>query len=131
MDGASGYLREDVSAEELHDAIHTLHEGGSPVDPKLSAVIAGWLRLRSLGDKSPVAPLSAVEHEVLARIVRGETNRQIGDALHLDDKVVKHRVADILKKIKAKNRVAAAAWWARQPQVKADVIADLPARLTQ
>lgn len=118
MDGASGYLFEDVSAEELHEAIHTVHEGGSPVDPQMAAVIAGRLRARSMGDKSPFAPLSVDEFEVLARIVRGETNRQIGTALHLDDKVVKHRVSNILKKINAKNRVAAAAWWARHHQVE-------------
>jgi len=116
MDGASGYLFEDVSPDELHEAIHTVRDGGSPVDPKMAAVIAGRLRARSLGDKSPFAPLSVDEFEVLERIVRGETNRQIGCALHLDDKVVKHRVSNILKKINAKNRVAAAAWWARHHQ---------------
>ena len=118
MDGASGYLFEDVSPEELHEAIHTVNEGGSPVDAQMAAVIAGRLRARSMGDKSPFAPLSVDEFEVLARIVRGETNRQIGSALHLDDKVVKHRVSNILKKINAKNRVAAAAWWARHHQVE-------------
>ncbi len=116
MDGAAGYLFEDVSPDELHEAIHTVHQGGSPVDPHMAAVIAGRLRARSLGDKSPFAPLSVDEFEVLERIVRGETNRQIGNALHLDDKVVKHRVSNILKKINAKNRVAAAAWWARHHQ---------------
>jgi two-component system NarL family response regulator/two-component system response regulator DevR len=122
MDGASGYLSEDLSAAELHDAIRTVYQGGSPVDPKVSAVIAGRLRLRSLGDQSPLAPLSVDEFQVLERIVRGETNRQIGKALRLDDKVVKHRISNILKKINAKNRVAAAAWWARQHQ--ADMIDD-------
>jgi len=119
MDGASGYLFEDVSPEELRDAIHTVQQGGAPVDPHMASVIAGRLRARSLGDKSPFAPLSVDEFEVLERIVRGETNRQIGGALHLDDKIVKHRVSNILKKINAKNRVAAAAWWARHHQADA------------
>ncbi len=117
MDGAAGYLFEDVSAEELATAIRTVRDGGAPVDPQMAAVVAGRLRLRSLGDHSPWAPLTIDEYEVLERIVRGETNRQISRELRLDDKIVKHRVSSILKKIGAKNRVAAAAWWARhQPE---------------
>ena len=117
MCGASGYLSEDLTAAELHAAIYTVSQGGTPVDPKVFAMIAGRLRLMSLGDHSPFAPLSVDEFEVLERIVRGETNRQIGKALRLDERVVKHRISNILRKINAKNRVAAAAWWARQHQV--------------
>ncbi len=119
LDGASGYLFENVAAEELCEAIRIMHEGGSPVDPQIAAVIAKRIRLHAPGGTSPLAPLSGDELEVLARIVRGETNHQIGRILHLPDQAVKHRVSDILKKINAKNRVAAAAWWARHYQVDA------------
>lgn len=117
MDGASGYLFEDLSPPELQDAIRSLHEGGSPVDPQMASAVAGRLRARSLGEHSPWAPLTIDEYEVLERIVRGETNRQISRDLRLDDKIVKHRVSSILRKLGAKNRVAAAAWCARrQPE---------------
>ncbi|MDA8345507.1 MAG: response regulator transcription factor [Thermaerobacter sp.] len=117
MDGAAGYLFEDVTAEELANAIRTVWEGGAPMDPQMASVVAGRLRARSLGEHSPWAPLTIDEYEVLERIVRGETNRQISKELRLDDKIIKHRVSSILKKIGAKNRVAAAAWWARhQPE---------------
>ncbi len=113
LDGASGYLFENVGAEELRDAVRVVHQGGSPVDPHIAAVIANRMRLHSSGSTSPLAPLSGDELEIVARIVRGETNHQIGRILHLPDQTVKHRVSDILKKIHAKNRVAAAAWWVR------------------
>ncbi len=117
MDGAAGYLFEDATADELASAIRVVKDGGAPMDPLMASFVAGRLRARSLGDHSPWAPLTIDEYEVLERIVRGETNRQISRDLRLDDKIVKHRVSSILKKIGAKNRVAAAAWWARhQPE---------------
>ena len=117
MDGAAGYLFEDATAEQLVNAIRTVRDGGSPMDPQMASVVVGRLRARSLGEHSPWAPLTIDEYEVLERIVRGETNRQISRELRLDDKIVKHRVSTILKKIGAKNRVAASAWWARhQPE---------------
>jgi len=114
LDGAAGYLGEDVTAEELCDAVRIVRRGGAPVDPQIAAVIARRMRLRASSGLTPASPLSGDDMEILGRIVRGETNHEIGRCLHLPDQVVKHRVSDILKKIDAKNRVAAAAWWARR-----------------
>jgi DNA-binding NarL/FixJ family response regulator len=121
LDGASGYLFDDLEGEELCAAVRTLHRGGSPLDPQIAGVLSRRLCLHSAGGQSPLAALTGHDLDILTRIVRGETNHQIGCILHLPDQVVKHRVSDILKKIHAKNRVAAAAWWAKQAYAEADL----------
>lgn len=113
MDGVAGYLCEDVDPEELANAIRTVHAGGTQLDPQVASVVVGHLRDRLLGGEVPWPLLTYEEIEILQRVVYGETNRQIGSALHLQDKTVKELVSRILKKIGVKNRVAAAAWWAR------------------
>ena len=55
-----------------------------------------------------LADLSAREEEVLERISRGQTNREIGEALSLSEKTVKHYVTNLLVKLNARNRVEAA-----------------------
>jgi len=111
--GAVGYLIEDVEPEALIEAVRSVHAGGSPMDSQVASFVAGYLRDRSLtADVAPLA-LTIDELEILKRIVRGQTNREISEFLALEDSIVKARVSRILRKVGAKNRAAAAAWWAR------------------
>lgn len=115
--GAVGYLIEDVEPEALVEAVRSVHAGGSPMDSQVASFVAGYLRDRSMtADYAPLA-LTIDELEILKRIVRGQTNREIGGFLALEDSIVKARVSRILRKVGAKNRAAAAAWWARYAQL--------------
>ena len=115
--GAVGYLIEDVEPEALVDAVRSVHEGGSPMDSQVASFVAGYLRDRAVLAEDFWPPLTIDELEILKRIVRGQTNRQIGQFLDLDDSTVKARVSRILRKVGAKNRAAAAAWWVRYAQL--------------
>ena len=55
-------------------------------------------------------PLSSREHEVLQRIVAGDSNKMIARALGLSPHTVKRHVANILDKLGARSRAQAAAW---------------------
>jgi len=55
-------------------------------------------------------PLSGREHEVLQRIVAGDSNKMIARALGLSPHTVKRHVANILDKLGARSRAQAAAW---------------------
>ena len=115
--GAVGYLIEDVEPQALVDAVRSVHEGGSPIDSQVASYVAGYLRDRAVVSEDFWPPLTVDELEILKWIVRGQTNRQIGHFLDLDDSAVKARVSRILRKVGAKNRAAAAAWWARYAQM--------------
>jgi DNA-binding NarL/FixJ family response regulator len=59
---------------------------------------------------APPAPCGLTEREVevLARLARGETNKQIGAALFLSARTVQHHVAHIYDKIDRRTRAGAA-----------------------
>jgi LuxR family maltose regulon positive regulatory protein len=54
--------------------------------------------------------LSSREHEVLRRIVAGDSNKMIARTLGLSPHTVKRHVANILDKLGARTRAQAAAW---------------------
>jgi len=112
MAGAVGYLLKDARPDTLIDAIHVAHAGGSLLDPGVAATLLQRMRTGPIED--PWASLTPQEREVLERITQGETNRQIGLALHLSEKTIKHYVSNILGKIGVDNRAAAAAWLVRR-----------------
>jgi DNA-binding CsgD family transcriptional regulator len=60
-----------------------------------------------------IALLSPREHEVLALIVAGETNRTIARELVLGEQTVKSHVSHILRKLRATSRAEAAARYLR------------------
>ena len=56
-----------------------------------------------------LADLTVRERQVLGRIARGETNRQIGSALHITEKTASVHVSNILAKLQVRNRSEATA----------------------
>ena len=59
------------------------------------------------------ADLNSREMQILARIAEGETNREIGDGLHLSEKTVRNYVSRILAKLDLTSRAQAGAYAAR------------------
>ena len=105
----------DVTRE--HDLVYSLHSTAQENRRLVNALHAAHQRLEDLLEKlSPVdehteqalARLSGREREVLARVGRGHTNRQIGADLGLSPGTVKKHVENILKKLGASDRTNAA-----------------------
>jgi two-component system nitrate/nitrite response regulator NarL len=105
--GAAAYIVKGVEREELLHAVRAVATGERYVSPRLAADLL--LRLApGFAPATVLADLSAREEEVLERISRGQTNREIGEALSLSEKTVKHYVTNLLVKLNARNRVEAA-----------------------
>ena len=71
--GMRAYLTKDVLHDELIRAIHAVHAGGTTSPPAVRAALGSRAHLP--------AGLSAREMEVLALIVKGKSNKQIGFTL--------------------------------------------------
>ena len=54
-----------------------------------------------------LAHLSQRENEILAQIVAGKTNQQIGDALHISEKTVRNHITHIYNKLGVRTRTQA------------------------
>ena len=107
--GADGYLLKDVAVAELTHAIQTVHAGTPYLHPEATRHL-----IQATARPAPVAsPLTQREHEVLARVARGLTNRQIADELAISEKTVSVHVSNLLGKLGLASRTQAALYAAR------------------
>ena len=57
---------------------------------------------------NPLDDLSKREEDILKLVAQGKSNREVGEALDLQEKTVKHYMTSILQKLQVRNRVEAA-----------------------
>jgi len=107
--GADGYLLKDVDVQELTRTIRTVHGG----QPYLHPEATRHLLQATARPEQPAERLTGREQEVLALVARGQTNRQIADALKISEKTVSVHVSNLLSKLGMASRTQAALYAAR------------------
>ncbi len=109
--GARGYLLKDVALELLVDAIHTVHRGGSLLQPAITdKILASFLQRKSdepTAEDLHVEALSAKELEILRLLAAGFSNREIATAVFKSEGTVKNQVSAILSKLGVRDRTKA------------------------
>lgn len=108
--GARGYVLKGVAAEELIEIVTGVARGGSYVTPELAARVLAAMQggARGPGGDRAIDDLSQREEDILRRVTRGLSNKEIGRELDLQEKTVKHYMTNILQKLQVRNRVEAA-----------------------
>ncbi|HYE74014.1 MAG TPA: response regulator transcription factor [Blastocatellia bacterium] len=96
--GAQTYLLRGMSHNDLVNAIRTVHAGLKFIPPSVS---------KSLAERPPHSELSARELEVLELIVKGRSNREIGETLGISEATVKWHVNIILSRLNVSDRTQA------------------------
>lgn len=103
--GARGYVLKGASSDEVAAAVRAVAAGGAV----FGAAMAARLLARSAAPAEPEAEaLTAREHEVLALLADGSTNKQIALELGLSLKTVQNYVSSILTKLQLADRTQAA-----------------------
>ena len=94
--GRAYLVKERVSEiDELIDAIETVADGGSVIDPKVvDALVAA-----NSAPESPLRFLTPREMEVLAEIASGKNNRATANALGLSQRAVEKHINSIFSKL--------------------------------
>lgn len=111
MAGAAGFLLKEARGPELIDAIRTVAEGRSLLDPSVTKRVLERLRQPKLDETDrKLGLLSAQEERILDMIGEGLTNREIAARIHLSDKTVKNYVSSILEKLEVGRRAEAASY---------------------
>ena len=125
--GAKGYLLKDASSEQLVQAIRAVRRGESPLQPSVAAkLVARIARSQESAPPPAAAPaypqptgmsagmplddLTEREREILRLLAKGESNREIGEALFITEGTVKNHVSNILSKLGLRDRTQAALW---------------------
>ena len=110
--GAIGYLLKQIDPDDLEAAIRAAHRGESILAPQITGTILAAAR-EDHGHPG-LAQLTAREHEVLALLGEGLTNRLIARRLGVAEKTVKTHVSHVLAKLGLPDRTQAALFAARQ-----------------
>lgn len=106
--GAIGYVLKGVAARELTGILAGVARGEAHVSPGLAARLLGELDARPRrATRRPIDDLTRREEDILRRVAQGMSNREVADALELQEKTVKHYMTSILDKLQARNRVEA------------------------
>jgi DNA-binding NarL/FixJ family response regulator/class 3 adenylate cyclase len=105
--GASGYLLKDADAEEVATAIRAAYNGEVHLDPAVARLLAQRMRARRTDDE-PVEPLTQREKEVLAKLAKGASNKEIAYELSITERTARTHVSNILGKLGLASRTQAA-----------------------
>lgn len=103
--GASGYILKNTVPQKIIEAIMELHEGGSPMSPKIARKV---LQSFSNVGPNPVYELiSKREREVLELLSKGFLYKEIGERLNISLSTVKRHLNHIYEKLQVQNKTEA------------------------
>ena len=108
--GASGFLLKDVPREQLVAGVRIVAGGESLLAPAITRrLIEQFVRRPPPGSRVPpeLEDLSVREVEVLKLVARGLTNTEIAAQLVVSPTTVKTHVANMLQKLRLRDRVQA------------------------
>ncbi len=112
--GAAGYLLKQTRGQAVIDAITSVAQGRSLLDPDVTGKVLERVRRGRDEDDPAFASLTDQERKVLEQLAEGRTNREIGEVLFLSEKTVKNYVSRILDKLGLSRRAEAAAYMAKR-----------------
>ena len=111
--GASGYLLNDCTRDELVNAIRKAAARETVFTRDELRRVTGALATPRMTADIEV-PLTQREGEVLREMANGLTNEDIAKTLHISYETVKEHVQHILRKIGLTDRTQAAVWAVRK-----------------
>lgn len=105
--GAKGYVDEAASPAEFVQAIRVVHQGSVWAPRRVMSIFIDRVT-SSPGKIFPAGRVSFTdrEKEVLELLVAGRSNREIGQALTIEERTVKAHVAKLMRKVGVQNRIA-------------------------
>jgi DNA-binding NarL/FixJ family response regulator len=103
--GARGYVLKEAAADELVNAVHTVHAGHRFLNQKVSdELISDYLSNHTnLAQSSPLAQLTDREREVLQLVVEGKTSSEISELIAISPKTVDTYRSRLMQKLGIKD----------------------------
>jgi DNA-binding NarL/FixJ family response regulator len=107
--GARGFLLKDVSLPQLTEAVRTVAQGGTLLNPAVTErVVRGLARLDTHVPSAAIpASLTRRERDVLRLMASGSSNKEIAQALGTAEATVKNQASSIFMKLGVRDRTRA------------------------
>ena len=99
--GAKGYLTKDAPEDELHRAILKVAKGEKYLTPDIVQILANQFVENS--SRPTILPLTEREKQILAKVILGQNNKQIGNELNISARTVDTHRTNVMKKVGANN----------------------------
>ena len=99
--GASGYILKGSTPRELIEALNNLHQGGSPMSPKIARKVVREFQDEGLNEEYL---LSHREKEIVKCIEDGLAYKEIAEKLSISPHTVHTHIKKIYEKLHARNR---------------------------
>lgn len=115
--GASGYLLKNLESAKFFDLLTDLQRGEIVLAPGLAARLLTEFTQPAAEEKDetptegePSTPLTQRQLEILRRVARGLTYKEIAAALYISERTVKYHMGRILEQLQLKSRAEAIAY---------------------
>lgn len=114
--GASGYLLKGVSMDGLIDAIETVYMGKAMMNPDITTKVIRLFSKMAHPDFSipvdmqGIPELTKTEWNMIRHVEKGESNKEIAQALALSEGTVRNYLSTILNKLQLRDRTQLAIW---------------------
>jgi DNA-binding NarL/FixJ family response regulator len=99
--GATGYLLKDATRDEVLRAIRSAAAGEAALASRVASRLMN--RMRAPGEEA----LTAREIEVISLVARGQTNKEIANALYLSEATIKTHLLHVFAKLGVDDRTEA------------------------
>nr|WP_264373617.1 response regulator transcription factor [Paenibacillus psychroresistens] len=122
--GVHGYLLKDMPSEAIISAIHTVYNGGTVLQPDITALLLKEFKKMSEWNPDKAHPLNKIqpdglellterEKEVLALLGQGLNNKEMADLLFITEGTMKNHVSNLIAKLGLRDRTQAAVFSVR------------------
>ena len=115
--GVDGYIMKDAESAELKNAIYSIMNGDTYIQPSLVPALNSRLVSRDV-DKEKINSLTKRELEVLIEVANGMFNKEIATSLNISERTVKNHISNIFKKIDVSDRTQAAVFAIKNNLIK-------------
>lgn len=106
--GARGYVLKGSTVDELAQALASVLAGETYVTPIFASKVITALRNASRRSvEAEAVKLSIREGQIVKLLLRGCTNKEIGEDLQISEKTVRHYMTLLMRKLNVRNRVEA------------------------
>ncbi|AUH66667.1 response regulator [Paracoccus zhejiangensis] len=103
--GAHGYVVKGSTKSELTNAIRAVLRDETYVTQAFAAKVISALQNAALRKRALQSiKLNVREHQIIRLLLRGKTNREIGERLNISEKTVKHYMSILIQKLQVRNR---------------------------
>ena len=108
--GANGYLLKGTSVDELANAIRTVYNNGTLINPALASKLVGFFSKIAKGDipiprqEPSLTELNQRENDIVKQVCKGYSNKEIAHTLFLSEGTVRNSISTILAKLNLRDR---------------------------